>query len=152
MKKLPVLFGIIIAIVFAGSTFAEVNVKEAPLTWQQAALTDGEELYVELCAVCHGIGAKGDGPAAPAMSKPVPDLTSLAARNEGVLPREAIENSIAGESRVISHGTIEMPIWGPIFEKPRPDWKVFRREGAVKQRIYNLTEYLATLQVEYAQP
>lgn len=152
MKKLPVLFGIIIAIVFVGSTFAEANVKEPPLTWQQAALTDGEELYVELCAVCHGNGAKGDGPAAPAMSKPVPDLTTLAASNAGVFPREAIENSIAGESRVVSHGTIEMPIWGPIFKKPRPDWKVFRHEGAMKQRIFNLTAYLATLQVEFAQP
>ena len=152
MKKLPVLFGIIIAIVFAGTTFAQVKVKEAPLTWQQAALTDGEELYVELCAVCHGNGAKGDGPAAPAMSKPVPDLTILAARNDGVFPRETIENSIAGKSRVVSHGTIEMPIWGPVFEESRPDWKAFRREGAAKQKIYNLTEYLATLQVEYAQP
>jgi len=63
MKKLPVIFGIIVAIIFAGTTFAQVTVKEAPLTWQQAALTDGEELYVELCAVCHGNGAKGDGPA-----------------------------------------------------------------------------------------
>ena len=152
MKKLPVLFGIIIALVFVGSTFAEVNVKEAPLTWQQAAITDGEELYRELCAVCHGDGGKGDGPAAPAMSKPVTDLTAMAARNEGVFPRETIENSIAGESRVVSHGTIEMPIWGPIFEESRPDWKTFRHEGTAKQRISNLTEYLATLQVKYAQP
>ena len=152
MKKLPVLFGIMIAIVFAGSTFAQVTIKEAPLTWQQAALTDGEALYVELCAVCHGNGAKGDGPAAPAMSRPVPDLTVLAAKNDGLFPREAIENSIAGENRVISHGTIEMPIWGPMFEESRPDWKAFRREGAAKQKIYTLTEYLATLQVEYAQP
>jgi len=102
MKKLPVLFGIIIAIIFAGTTFAQVTVKEAPLTWQQAALTDGEELYVELCAVCHGNGAKGDGPAAPAMSKPVPDLTVLTAKNDGMFPRETIENSIAGESRVLT--------------------------------------------------
>jgi mono/diheme cytochrome c family protein len=152
MKKLPVLFGIIIAIIFAGTTFAQVQIKEAPLTWQQAALTDGEELYVELCAVCHGNGAKGDGPAAPAMSKPVTDLTTMAAKNEGVFPRKAIEKSIAGESRVVSHGTIEMPIWGSIFEESRPDWRTFRREGAAKQKIYNLTEYLATLQVEDAQP
>lgn len=152
MKKLPVLFGIIVAIIFAGTTFAQVTVKEAPLTWQQAALTDGAELYVELCAVCHGSGAKGDGPAAPAMSKPVPDLTGLTAKNDGEFPREVIENSIAGESRVVSHGTIDMPIWGPIFEESRPDWKAFRREGAARQKIYNLTEYLATLQVEYAQP
>ncbi len=153
MKKLPVLLGIVVAIIVAGTTFAEVKVKEAPLTWQQAALTDGEDLYRELCAVCHGKGGKGDGPAAPAMTKPTSDLTILAARNDGKFPREAVVESITGESRVISHGTIDMPIWGQVFEDAaRSDWKAFRREGQAKQRVYNLTEYLATIQVEYAQP
>ena len=153
MKKLPVLLGIVVAIIVAGTTFAEVIVKEAPLTWQQAALTDGEDLYLELCAVCHGSGGKGDGPAAPAMTKPVPDITTLAAKNDGKFPREVVEDSITGESRAISHGTIDMPIWGQVFEDAaRSDWKAFRREGQAKQRIYNLIEYLATIQVEYAQP
>ncbi len=153
MKKLPVLFGIFVAIIIAGTTFAEVEIKEAPLTWQQAALTDGEDLYLELCAVCHGKDGKGDGPAAPAMTKPVSDLTILAARNDGKFPREVVVDSITGESRVISHGTIDMPIWGQVFENAaRSDWKAFRREGQAKQRVYNLTEYLATIQVEYAQP
>ena len=153
MKKLPVLFGMIVAMIVAGTTFAEVEVKEAPLTWQQAALTDGEDLYLELCAVCHGTSGKGDGPAATAMTKPVPDLTVLAARNVGKFPREVVEDSIAGKSRVVSHGTIDMPIWGQVFEDAaRSDWKAFRREGQAKQRIFNLTEYLATLQVEYTQP
>jgi mono/diheme cytochrome c family protein len=153
VKKLPVLFGMIVAIIVAGTAFAEVEVKEAPLTWQQAALTDGEGLYLELCTVCHGSGGKGDGPAATAMTKPVPDLTVLAAKNEGKFPREAVEDSIAGESRVVSHGTIDMPIWGQVFEDAaRTDWKAYRREGQAKQRIYDLTEYLETLQVEYAQP
>jgi len=153
MKKLPVLFGIFVAIIVAGTTFAEVEVKEAPLTWQQAALTDGEELYLELCAVCHGTGGKGDGPAAPAMTKPVPDLSILAARNDGKFPREVVEDSIAGKSRVVAHGTIDMPIWGQVFEDAaRTDWKAFRREGQAKQRIFNLTEYLATIQIEYGQP
>jgi len=148
MKKLPVLFGMIVAMIVAGTTFAEVDVKEAPLTWQQAALTDGEDLYLELCAVCHGSGGKGDGPAAAAMTKPMPDLTVLAAKNEGKFPRDAVEDSITGESRVVSHGTIDMPIWGQIFEDAaRSDWKAFRREGQAKQRIFNLTEYLATLQI-----
>jgi len=149
MKRLPALIGIIVAIIVAGTTFAEVEVKEAPLTEQQAALIDGENLYLELCAVCHGKSGTGDGPAAPAMTKPVPDLTILAASNDGEFPRKTIVDSISGESRVISHGTIDMPIWGQVFEDAaRADWKTFRREGQAKQRIYNLTEHLATLQVE----
>ena len=148
MKMLPVLFGSIVAIVVASTSFGQAEIKQAPLTWQQAALTDGADLYLELCAVCHGKGGTGDGPAASAMTEAVPDLTALAAKNDGVFPRQAVQDSIAGEARVISHGTIDMPVWGQAFEDLRPDWKGFRREGFAKQRVFNLTEYLATIQAE----
>ena len=148
MKNLCVLFGIIAVFVFAGTTFGQVEIKEAPLTWQQAALTDGGELFAELCAVCHGTAAKGDGPAASALTKKVPDLTGLAAKNGGTFPRKQVENSIAGTDRVVSHGTIDMPIWGQAFEDVRPDWKPYRRKAFARQRIYNLTEYLASIQAE----
>lgn len=148
MKTLRVLFGTIIVVVITGTTFAQVQIKEAPISWQQAALTDGEELYLELCAVCHGKGGLGDGPAAGALTNIVPDLTALAAGNDGVFPREKVQNSIAGKSRVVSHGTIDMPIWGQVFENVRPDYKPFRRKALAKQRVYNLTEYLAKIQAE----
>ena len=148
MKALPVLFGTIVVIMVASTTFGEVEVKQAPLTWQQAALSDGEQLYLELCAVCHGESGKGNGPAASALKAAVPDLTSLAATNDGEFPRHAVEQSIAGKSRVTSHGTIDMPIWGQAFKDVRPDMKQFRRDALARQRIFNLTEYLATIQVE----
>ncbi len=148
MKVLPVLFGTIVVIMVAGTTFGEVEVKQAPLTWQQAALSDGEQLYLELCAACHGKSGKGDGPAASAVNKTVPDLTNLAATNDGEFPFLEVEQAIAGESRVVSHGTIDMPIWGQAFKDVRPDMKQFRRDAFARQRIFNLTEYLATIQAE----
>ena len=148
MKTLPPLLGAIAAIVFSIAAFAEVQNKDVPASWQEAALADGEELYLDLCAVCHGKAGLGNGPAAPAMTKAVPDLTLLAENNEGIFPRKEVEESITGKSRVISHGTIDMPIWGQVFEDARPDWKAFRRKAAAKQRIYNLTEYLITIQAE----
>lgn len=148
MKAFLFVIGILVVITVANTSFGEVKVKEVPLTWQQASLTDGEALYMELCAVCHGKGGKGDGPAASALKKAVPDLTVLAAKNDGMYPRKEVEDSIAGESRVVSHGTIDMPIWGQAFENVRPDWKPFRREALARQRLYNLTEYLATIQAE----
>ena len=148
MKTLPVLFGIVIVVVVTSTSFAQVKTKAAPVSWLQAALTDGEELYLEFCAVCHGKGGLGDGPAAGALTNTVPDLTTLAAENDGVFPREQVQNSIVGESRVISHGTIDMPIWGQVFEDARPDWKPLRRQALAKQRVNNLTEYLATIQAE----
>ncbi len=119
-----------------------------PLTWQQATLSDAEQLYLELCAVCHGKSDKGNGPAASAVKKAVPDLTSLAANNDGEFPRHEVEEAFAGESRVISHGTLDMPIAGQAFKDVRPDMKQFRRDALARQRIYNLTEYLATIQAE----
>ncbi len=148
MKSLAVFLGMLVVVFFAGTTLGEVEVKKVPLTWHQASLTDGGELFAELCAVCHGAGAKGDGPAATAMKQPVPDLTRLAAKNEGKFPREKVEKSIAGKSRVSSHGTPDMPIWGQAFEDVRPDMKEFRRTALARQRIFNLTEYLSTIQAE----
>lgn len=148
MKVLPVFLGTFLISIVAGTTFGQMEVKTAPLTWHQAALTDGGELFAELCAVCHGLGAKGDGPAASAMKNPVPDLTDLAVKNDGAFPREKVEDSIAGKSRVVSHGTLDMPVWGQAFEDVRPDMQEYRRKALSRQRIYNLTEYLASIQAE----
>ena len=148
MKNFIAILGAVMLITFAGSAFAEVEIKEVPLTWQQAALTDGEELYQELCAVCHGISGKGDGPAASALAKPVSDLTVLAANNDGVFPQKQVANSIAGKSRVVAHGTVDMPIWGQRFEELRPDWKQVRRSALARQRIYNMALHIESLQVK----
>lgn len=148
MKAFLILIWIIVVIAFAGTTFGEVEIRDKPLTWQQAALTDGEELYVELCAVCHGSGGVGDGPAASALKTAVPDLTALAAQNDGTFPRKEVEDYITGKSRVVSHGTVDMPIWGDVFETARLDWKPFRQSALARQRIYNLTEYLSEIQAE----
>lgn len=149
MKKTAVLFGFIFVAVTTGITFAQqVEVKQVPLTWKQASLSDGGQLYVELCAVCHGKTGMGDGPAASALKKPVPDLTKLASRHKGEFPRQQVEDAITGRARVASHGTADMPMWGRAFEDVRPDWKPARRKGFASQRVYNLTEYLSTIQAE----
>ena len=148
MKRLIAIFAITALVTFASITIAQVEIKEAPLTWQQVALTDGEELFQELCAACHGVSGKGDGPAATALVKPVSNLTVLAANNGGVFPMKQVEESITGKTRVVAHGTIDMPIWGQRFEEMRPDWKQFRRKALARQRIYNLTLHIESLQAE----
>ena len=146
MKSVLTFCGLVFLLSFATLAFGEVEIREAPLTWKQAALTDGAELYTELCAVCHGAAGNGDGPAAAALVKPVADLTLLAANNNGVFPGKRVENSIVGKDRVIAHGTIDMPIWGSQFEELRPDWKQHRRRALARQRVYNLVLHLESLQ------
>ena len=147
MKVLSIAFGVA-AIASASSAFGEVEIEKKPLTWEQARLTDGGDLFVALCAACHGKGGKGDGPASAALKKPVPDLTLLAAANNGTFPFEAVDAAITGKSRITSHGTVDMPVWGAALEGVRPHWKMFHREAMAKQRIHNITEYLSTIQTD----
>lgn len=101
---------------------------------------EGKDSYDTYCAVCHGKAGKGDGPAAAAMKMPVPDLTTMAARNNGKFNALAAQQAIESAGRVKSgaHGIDDMPIWGDIF----------RGEGVPRKtlRIKNLVEYLESLQ------
>ena len=136
----------LILVASGSAALAEIEIREVPLRWQQAAISDGGQLYLELCAACHGKSGNGDGPAAAALKKPTPDLTVLAANNNGVFPREVVEDAITGKTSTLSHGTLDMPISGAAFEGVRPDWKPFRREALARQRIHNLTEYISDIQ------
>ena len=101
---------------------------------------EGKDNYDAYCAVCHGREGKGDGPAAPAMKKPVPDLTAIAARNDGKFNATAVEYLISqpGKIPTPAHGVEEMPIWGDVF----------RSEDKLRSllRIRNLVKYLETIQ------
>ena len=100
----------------------------------------GPDLFRAYCASCHGIDAKGTGPAAPALRARVPDLTLLSRRNLGRFPAAHVREVIVGERVVAAHGSREMPIWGPIFHQVEgdQDW------GNV--RLENLVKYLASIQ------
>ena len=152
MRRLPLIVGSMAALAFIVVVEAapEVEIKEAPLTWQQAAQSDGAVLYVEACAACHGVDAKGNGPAAPALAAPAPDLTQLALGNGGVFPAAEVQTTITGQGqdRVSAHGSLEMPVWGKAFEDVRPDRKPGQRWGFARLRILALTEYLESIQVE----
>ena len=41
-----------------------------------------------------------------------------------------------------------MPIWDAAFEGVRLDWKGFRQKAIARQRIHNLVEYIASIQIE----
>lgn len=100
----------------------------------------GAELYREFCATCHGRDARGNGPAAPALQKVPPDLTRISERNGGAFPAERVKDYISGESSLLSHGSREMPIWGPIFRQADRDYEL----GLI--RLHNVTVYLESLQ------
>lgn len=101
----------------------------------------GPDLYRSYCAVCHGVDARGKGPMAPALKAAPTDLTALAKRNKGKYPAEMVRRMISGELPAgLSHGSRDMPIWGPVFSQ------VTRDQDLGLLRIDNLVRYIETLQ------
>ena len=99
-------------------------------------------MYKQYCAVCHGVGATGDGPAAAMLKVPPANLTTLAQRHGGAFPYDYVSSVLRfGPGPTILHGTSDMPTWGPIFQ-----YMDKNDEAVVKQRIKNLSDYLASLQ------
>lgn len=100
----------------------------------------GRQTYEQYCASCHGEKAKGGGPAAQALKTPPPDLTTLAKSNSGKFPYEYVSGVVRFGKPISAHGSSDMPVWGPIFNM------VDYHEMAVRKRIKNLCDYLASLQ------
>lgn len=108
------------------------------------ALAAARDDYREACAACHGLDARGSGPAAPSFNAPPPDLTLLASRHGGTFPADDVVAVIAGERDITAHGSRTMPIWSHRFGAG---------EGATavasihtRRRLEMLARYLATLQ------
>ena len=103
---------------------------------------EGMDLYRAYCASCHGKNGKGNGPVAPALKATVPDLTVIAKNNRGQFPVARVRSTLTGEEGMIaSHGSREMPVWGPIFHDERAPVDL----GPV--RLNNLVKYLESIQV-----
>ncbi len=85
----------------AGSVYADDAVEKS-----------GQARFAQYCAVCHGPGAKGDGPFANLMTTKPADLTMLAKNNGGEFPFGRVYDTIDGRNMLAAHGTRDMPIWG----------------------------------------
>jgi len=100
----------------------------------------GPDLFNLYCATCHGRDGKGAGPVAQSLKTPPPDLTLLARRNGGLFPRARAKAAIAGGTATPSHGSVDMPVWGPIFRGLDPS------DARVEVRINNLVSHVASIQ------
>lgn len=117
------------------------TVKHVPIT--NVSPISGKEMFNSYCAVCHGIDAKGGGPAAAALKAAPADLTVLAHKNDGKYPAAHVDAAIRGESLMASHGSKDMPMWGPLFSSISQG-----HEAVVQQRVANLVDYIQTLQAK----
>jgi mono/diheme cytochrome c family protein len=96
---------------------------------------EGAKIYQYYCAACHGVDARGHGPASVALKHPVPDLTLIARRTGGKFPYQQVKEIIDGtRPGLIAHGNREMPVWGPIFHQVEADqdWGEIRLDAVTK--------------------
>jgi mono/diheme cytochrome c family protein len=107
------------------------------------ASVEGADTFNAYCAVCHGTNAKGNGPAAKALTKAPADLTTIAKRHNGTFSQNDVENTILGTAETLSHGTREMPIWGPVFRSVSSNDPSF-----AKLRLANVVSYLKSIQTQ----
>ncbi|MBM3779761.1 MAG: cytochrome c [Acidimicrobiia bacterium] len=101
----------------------------------------GRDTYSYFCASCHGPDGRGDGPLAQELRTLPADLRALAASNGGNYPSERVREVLThGRAAIPAHGSVEMPIWGPIFRALDPS------DEAARVRIAGLVTYLGSIQ------
>jgi mono/diheme cytochrome c family protein len=127
------------------SSMAYANQSTAKVTIPvgKTSPSDSKQMYVSYCASCHGVDGKGQGPVASALRTPPANLTVMSKNNHGKYPDMHVMGVLQFGVSIPSHGTQEMPVWGPIFAKMN------QADSLEEQlRLGNLTLYLRTLQTK----
>ncbi|HZC24111.1 MAG TPA: c-type cytochrome [Candidatus Binatia bacterium] len=120
---------------------SSTEVRHVPISHTPA--NSGKEMFNSYCAVCHGKDGKGNGPAASAMKSQPTDLTALAKNDGGKYPSAHVAAVIRGQANSPSHGSEDMPVWGPLFSSISQG-----HDAQVQQRIANLVNYIEELQAK----
>ncbi len=119
------------------------NAKSVVITAGKTSPTSGKQMFTSYCASCHGVNAKGNGPMAAALKTQPADLTLLSKGNAGIFPDAHVDAVIRFGSPVRSHGTTQMPVWGPVLGNMNEATPMERQ-----LRIHNLCSYLESIQAK----
>ena len=82
---------------------------------EMPGVSDGRSLFMQNCAVCHGVDGKGDGAMARAMTRAPANLTLISVRNGDVFPRAKVLSTIDGYARSEMDGP-NMPEFGALLQ------------------------------------
>ncbi len=111
------------------------KLNRTPITYTDAV--NGQQMYKQYCAACHGLDGKGMGPAVEYLRNAPPDLTTLKQRNHGKYPDLKVKcRLLFGANH--EEGVLAMPEWSSRFRDLSPN--------TIKLRAYNLTSYVESLQ------
>lgn len=140
-RRTAAVCGALVAAAVLGGCDSTGDSREPAAARATAAAPTGEQLYYNHCASCHGANAEGDGPVASVIQVTVPNLRTLATRNGGRFPAEAVRAYVDGRTLNAAHGERLMPVWGDVFRDAGAD-----DDTAAGQRIAALVDFLAAIQ------
>jgi mono/diheme cytochrome c family protein len=133
----------IAAALAVGMGYADQSKAKVTIPVSRTPATSGKQMYANYCAPCHGVDGRGSGPVASALKAPPTDLTVLSKNNRGKFPDTHIVTVLQSGSEIPSHGSADMPVWGPILGKmnqTNPQDRLLR--------VSNLSRYLETIQMK----
>ena len=134
---------------FKSWILAATGVLGATTVLAQDAATEfaaGRQEYLVACSACHGEAADGNGEIATMFKDPIPDLTEIAKRNDGVFPLLKVIQTIDGRAGVRAHGN-PMPVFGNRYsmEATGSDANL-GAEAIARGRVLELALYLQAIQ------
>jgi mono/diheme cytochrome c family protein len=129
------------AVLAVGAGYADQANSKVVIPLKPTAPVSGKQMYTNYCAPCHGVDGTGNGPVATALKQPPVDLTVLSKNNGGKFPSSHIVAVLQYGTQIPSHGTAQMPVWGPVLGKMD---KASTQESQL--RISNLSRFLQTIQ------
>jgi|SRR5579872_272162 len=110
-------------------------------------IDEGQKLYLQHCAACHGIKGDGHGPLEHELATPPTDLRLLSKRYGKPLPEAQIARFMDGRADVKAHGPRDMPVWGEEM------WQYPEGTGnpdQVSDSVAKIIRYLNSIQIESA--
>ena len=106
----------------------------------------GENLYMRYCAACHGEGGGGEGDMQHFLNIHMPNLRTMAERNDGVFPMLEAIQIIDGRTGLRAHGG-PMPLWGGVFMEQEMNHMGFYGSAIeARGRVLSLALYLESIQ------
>ena len=139
-------FAALVVALLAGIGYANQSTSsKVVIPVSRTSATNGKQMYVNYCAPCHGVDGRGQGPVAAALKKQPADLALMSKNNGGKFPSTHIMSVLEFGAVNPSHGSAEMPVWGPMLG----NMDTTGAEPNVRAlRISNLSRYLQTLQAK----
>jgi mono/diheme cytochrome c family protein len=107
---------------------------------------EGQKLFADNCAVCHGTDARGGGELARDLPTAPPDLTLISARAGGSFPTAKVLSQIDGYTRMQGRDQV-MPEYGALLEGDTVPVQLAEDEfSPVPRPLAALVAYLESIQ------